>query len=84
MILWFLTLAACGEPVSASTCDALCTQLVQDCEFGAYPTYESCEQGCLFAESEGADIEGEQACIARAECDTFAILECEHTFGTTE
>ena len=79
MIL-FLFLACSGE-VEKETCEELCDQLVQDCEYGAYPSYESCEQGCVYEESQGGDMRGLNQCVAKAGCDTFAIVECEHKFG---
>lgn len=81
MILLFL-LAACGGPAAQKeTCELLCDELYQTCEYDAYPSYESCLQGCAYQQSEGADMKGQQACVAKAECDTFAILECEHKYG---
>lgn len=84
MIATFLfMLFGCGETAEAGACESLCDQLVQTCEFGAYPTYESCEQGCLFDESKGADVSGLDQCITKAGCDEFGIVECTHRFGVT-
>lgn len=76
-----LLLLACGAAVEKEPCELLCDELYQTCEYDAFPTYESCLQGCAYQQSEGADMKGQQACVDQAECDTFAILECEHTYG---
>jgi hypothetical protein len=80
-----LFLTACGPSSSGNgPCDQLCDALVIDCSYAAFPTHSSCESGCLYNEAEfGADIEGEVACVEEAECDTFKILECEHSYGPT-
>jgi hypothetical protein len=79
-MIMFLLLA-CGAAAEKETCELLCDDVYQTCEYGAYPSYESCLQGCAYQQEEGADTRGLQKCIANAECDTFAILECEHKFG---
>ena len=82
-----LLLAACEEGANdgpSEQCDDLCTVLVTDCEYGAYPRYESCLQGCAWYEDQGADVAGELSCVQEADCDTFAIVECEHTYGMVE
>ena len=76
-----LLLFACGAAVEKEACESLCDNLYQTCEYGAFPSYDSCLQGCVYQQSEGADITGELTCVERAACDTFAILECEHKFG---
>ena len=82
MILFLLL--ACATTEEKQTCEQLCDELVQTCEFGAYPSYESCAQGCAYQRSEGADMRGQLRCITNAACDEFAILECEHKFGAGE
>ena len=82
MILWLLF--ACAEQAALTTCDTLCDQLVMTCEYAAYPSYDSCVQGCSYQAEQGGDVEAEQACIEKAKCDTMAILECEHKFGVSE
>lgn len=81
--LWGPACAPEEESSSASSqeCQDLCTALVTDCGYGAFPDFESCLQGCAWDESEGADIAGELQCVEQAACDTFAIVECEHTYG---
>lgn len=79
MILLALLLACATS--EADTCETMCRQLVQDCAYAAYPELDSCVQGCLYQEEQGADVEGEARCVEKAECDTFAIVECEHAFG---
>jgi hypothetical protein len=78
----FLLLLVVGcQPEEVTTCEALCDHMVNECEYDAYPSMDSCEQGCAYSQSEGADVDKEQQCIAKANCDTFGILECEHKFG---
>jgi hypothetical protein len=76
-----LLAAACTPATPASPCGRMCRELVQNCGYAAYPTFDSCLQGCGYNESEGADIDGQEACVAAAECDTFAIVECEHAYN---
>lgn len=80
LVLWLIGCDTDEETV----CQTLCRELVTECGYGAYPTFESCQQGCGFQQGQGADVEGESACILKASCDTFAILECEHRFGPAE
>lgn len=77
-----LTLAACPKPLTQENlCEDLCFELVSDCQYEAFPSYESCMQGCAYDAEQGADVGGELQCVQAAECDTFAILECEHAYG---
>lgn len=62
-------------------CEAMCEELVMTCAYAAYPSHESCIQGCTYARQEGANVKAEADCVAKAECDTFAIVDCEHQFG---
>ena len=45
--------------------------------------FQSCEEGCVYKQEEGADIEGQLACIQEAECNEFTVIECENTYGAT-
>lgn len=81
-------LAACNGGESAvalqGPCGDMCKNLVQDCQYAAFPTMESCFEGCLYAEEQGADVDSQSTCISSAvtdTCDTFAIVECEHAHG---
>lgn len=78
LLLW---LFGCGAAAEKETCETLCDQLYMECEFGAYPSYESCLQGCAYDQSEGADMEGMTTCVEKAGCDEFGIVECTHRFG---
>lgn len=81
---WLLLslLAACTTATDADeVCQAMCEDLVMTCEYAAYPSHESCMQGCAYARQEGANVKAEADCVAKAECDTFAIVDCEHKFG---
>lgn len=81
MIVLLLSLAACG---AATPCEALCETLVLDCGFGAYPSVESCIQGCAYEEEQGGDVAGQLACVEAAACDPFEVLECERAHGVPE
>ena len=76
-----LVLTACTGSGVGATCEVLCRELVQTCDYQAFPSLASCMDGCDYAEAEGADIEGQLTCIQDAACDTFAVVECEHTYG---
>lgn len=62
-------------------CEALCQELVLTCGLEAYPSLSSCEEGCLYEESQGANTPEFLSCVERAGCDTFRILECQNDFG---
>ncbi len=83
---WFvLMLLGCStEAETDEICESMCQELVQTCEYDAYPSYESCMQGCAFEREEGGQIEPQAECILQAKCDTFAIVECQHKFGAAE
>lgn len=80
MPLVALLAAGCSETVVTS-CQSMCRELVNNCQYAAYPTFDSCMQGCGFNEEQGADVSGQETCIADAQCDTFAIVECEHAYN---
>lgn len=75
-----LALAGCATGAQ-TVCDELCNQLVEVCAIPAFPSIESCLQGCGYDADQGADVEGELACVEKAACDEFAIVECEHQYG---
>ena len=79
-----LLLVVCllGGPWACQTeCEALCEELVLNCGMEAYPSVNSCVEGCLYEESQGANTTEFLSCVERAECDTFRILECQNDFG---
>lgn len=82
---WFLlAFFASGCSTDQETdeiCTAMCEELVMTCEYAAYPSYESCVQGCAFSRQQGGNVKREADCVAKAECDTFAIVDCEHKWG---
>jgi len=87
-MIWFspllvlsLFLGCDASETEQSVCDKMCSNLVNECEYDAFPDFASCEQGCEYNAEQGADITSQQLCIESAECDTFAILECELAFG---
>jgi hypothetical protein len=86
--LLMLSLVACDTGSDAAdasaNCQDLCDELVEVCEYGAYPRFDSCLQGCGWYEEQGADVANELACITDAGCDTFLIVECEHEYGLVE
>jgi hypothetical protein len=74
-------LAACSNEIER-TCEDLCAELVGSCNYEAFPSIESCLQGCLYdAQELGADVVSEFTCVEQAACDLFAIVECEHAYG---
>ncbi len=84
-VLALVLLTSCEtESESSTTCDDICEELYNVCLYEAYPTLDSCQQGCLYEESEGADMESYLTCIEEAACDTFEILDCERELGSTE
>jgi hypothetical protein len=72
-------LGACNK--GPSQCEEICHELVYTCQFAAYPDFGSCVQGCDYNEGEGADVAAQHECVERAECDPFAIVECENQHG---
>jgi len=79
-----LALAGCSSsntPITA--CDQLCDELMGECSYAAFPDRASCLQGCLYNESEGANTDEHLTCVEEAQCDTFAIVECENQHGAT-
>lgn len=76
-----LVLTACASTaVPATPCGDMCDQLVSTCSYAAFPSMESCLQGCEFDSTNGRDVDGQQECVADAECNTFDIVECEHAY----
>lgn len=73
---------ACQQATPETACDTVCTELVSVCKLAAYPSLESCVQGCAFEAELGVDVAAQGACIADAECNTFAIVECDHAFAS--
>lgn len=75
-------LSACAKTDDdVATCETLCTELVTTCAFDAYPSFDSCLQGCAYDGTLGADLEQEASCIQASECDVFRVLGCQHRFG---
>ena len=86
--LMFLGLVGCLPESTASDgpCDKICDILVQDCAYDAFPSLDSCWEGCAYQEEEfeDYDVDGHLECLETSNCDTFAILECSHAFEGTE
>jgi hypothetical protein len=84
-IVWVLGLVfGCAEPVEDdeyAACVSLCDELVETCSYSAYPTTESCMAGCAEQVEDEVELFELEACILDAECDTFAIIECQNQFG---
>jgi hypothetical protein len=78
-LVWLL-LAGCAGGAAAypPECDDLCAELVGVCAIEAYPSRDSCVQGCAYRAESGADVAGEAACVADAACDLFAVVDCAH------
>lgn len=81
LFLLALGATACQSKVENETCNTICTELVMNCAYEAYPGMNSCLQGCLYKTEQGAKMDRAQTCIEQADCDTFAIIECEHAEG---
>lgn len=83
LVLCVAAIGACDpqDPAHAEACGATCEVLVDDCEVASYPDRQSCYDGCLAGARQGADVESQQACVELAECDLFALVECDHDFG---
>lgn len=78
MMLLF-TLLGCASGGNEDVCADICMELTVNCAYEAYPNYGSCEQGCLFEADKGEDMAAELECLQEAECDTFAVIDCENT-----
>lgn len=79
--LWpFIAFTLSCQP-EYSACSDLCNELVITCGFEAFPTLDSCLQGCEYNVDNGADVGAQLLCVDAAVCDTFQILECEHAYG---
>jgi len=82
--LLVLLLTGCaGGSAPLTACDHLCDELMGECSYPAFPSQESCLQGCAYNETEGADTDAHLSCVEEAACDTFAIVECENQHGAT-
>ena len=81
MLLFFL--ACVQQEANIGICEDICKEVYSTCLFEAYPSYESCLEGCTYNEEEGSDLEEQLECFLEAECDTFAIIECENQHGAT-
>jgi hypothetical protein len=74
-----LALAACHG--DAARCADLCDRLTGDCAYAAYPDPASCEQGCRYDVSTGADVDALFGCVVAADCDTPTVLACARAYG---
>jgi hypothetical protein len=79
-LLSLVMMMGCAEP-EYKACKSLCTELVRGCQLQAFPTTDSCMLGCADEAANGADVLAQEPCVLEAECDTFAILECQNEFG---
>ncbi len=80
--LLILALHGCeAESEWPEECESLCDTLVFQCEYEAYPSEESCLEGCVYDIELGRDVAGEAACVGAAECDLFEIIECQNAAG---
>ena len=76
-----LALVCCAVPPPPESCEDACQDLVLQCGFAAFPSNLSCTEGCLYESSEGGQVATLQECIEAADCDLFAIIECQNAFG---
>lgn len=79
-----VALVGCNPEAETTTCDQICEELVMTCEYAAFPDYASCQRGCLYDEERGVNTRGQLKCFTDAECNTFAVLECEHQYEVSE
>ena len=79
MLLFFL--ACVTQESEYAICEDICNELYQTCQFEAYPSWDSCLEGCAYNGEEGANLEEQYTCFTEAECDTFTIIECENKYG---
>ena len=70
-----------GACTTETSCEALCSELVYSCDYAAYPSVDSCLQGCEYDASKGADVEAELECIQDAKCDPIETVSCARTFN---
>ena len=81
-ILWSILLnVGCQPEPEYGICEDICKVVYTTCQFEAYPSFDSCLEGCFYNEEEGADMDSQYECFNDAECDTFAIVECENAYG---
>ncbi len=64
-----------------SACQTLCNTMVNDCNYSAYPSLESCVQGCNYDEQQGVDIAAESTCLDKTSCDPIGAVECARKFN---
>ncbi len=83
LCLSLLLLAGCAQQVASTSCDFTCNELVTTCAYPAFPTRDTCLQGCAYWEESGVNVDSYLACVQDAACNTFQILECEHEFGVS-
>jgi len=74
--------AGCFHPDTDAACEAMCGQLVTECAYEPYPSYDSCLQGCGYDVSQGVAVTWMADCVADAGCNPFPLLECQHTYGS--
>ena len=73
---------SCASVTPDTPCENLCDELTRQCAFDAFPSYDSCLEGCLYNEEEkNADTKEYLTCAQEAACDEFKIMECEHQHG---
>ena len=80
-LMMLIPLGCSSKSGSSGPCFDLCQELVQTCGYAAYPTFTSCEEGCLYYEEQGSDIDSHLTCVQEAECNEFDVIECAHKYG---
>ena len=79
LLLWMSI--SCQPTPEYGICEDICKEVYSTCQFAAYPSFDSCLEGCFYNEEEGADMDAQYECFQEAACDTFEIVECENTYG---
>lgn len=76
-----LMLAGCPGPPVTAVCADMCDALMGGCGYAAFPDVGSCQQGCNYDASEGAESHALYSCLLEADCDTPTVLACARAYG---
>jgi hypothetical protein len=81
LVAALLLVSACLAPDTDGACEEMCGQLNNQCGFEAFPDVDSCRSGCGYEAAQGGAVTLMRDCVSSADCDVFAILECQRTYG---
>ena len=74
----------CAVPPPDKSCESACQELYMQCGFEAFPDKSSCTMGCMYESDQGGQVATLEECIAAADCDIFAVIECQNAFGAEQ